>query len=779
MLTPAGPGGNARHRESKRRERRAERCPETHGSRSRHETRTRPRENSTVNEDRDRIQKLEEMVERLLRRDSHSSDRNSTMVRMTVKADCIPEFAPGNPNLTSTKWVDKIEQLAQINQWDEHLRIYHMQSRLTGLARTWYDNLPTYNYSWTEWKALIKRTFPDHHDFSATLRKLVNRSKLATETMTQYYFAKLELLQACEITGTKAVSCLIDGIGDRALQNSAKAGRYETPEHLYEKFLSTLADDNVIDTEDDKKGYVDTGCGLVTIRQSDAESLQLMYVSSKKILRGYGGSVIPVLGEANAVLEVDLIQASVEVVVVSDSVQSVPLMIGQTFINQSDVTVVIKDNRLRLFKSCLAALPEIEQLSPRKIPLWSKDAVVIPPNTIGFIEVYGPDDCNGEVYVDEVNSSEPGSEYAILSCITTIRGGVISLRNLSPTDMAIQQSKLLVRGRPCQPETLHQGVSVLHVDRCKQPGYLHPIEKFDTPMHTLHMDHLGPFVPSKRKNTHIITAIDGFTKFLFIKAVRSTKVGPVLTFLDEVINTFGVPRRLICDRGSCFTSKSFAEYCQRLGIKVNYNATATPRANGQAERYNRTILASLASTSDDERRWDDTLQQIRWGINTTINKTTNKTPCELLMGFQPRQANDAYLSAEVCSTKRDENLLETRATTSKRIQSLQSRQKQRYDAKRKAPNTYVVGQHVLIRKTIGTNDGKSRKLLPKFSGPYVITKILDHDRYVVKDLPGSTKSQKPYEGVIAIDKLKPYDTALESDDENITDDDNNSEHETH
>ncbi|KAJ8953799.1 hypothetical protein NQ318_006646 [Aromia moschata] len=680
----------------------------THGSRSRHETRTRPRENSTVNEDRDRIQKLEEMVERLLRRDSHSSDRNSTMVRMTVKADCIPEFAPGNPNLTSTKWVDKIEQLAQINQWDEHLRIYHMQSRLTGLARTWYDNLPTYNYSWTEWKALIKRTFPDHHDFSATLRKLVNRSKLATETMTQYYFAKLELLQACEITGTKAVSCLIDGIGDRALQNSAKAGRYETPEHLYEKFLSTLADDN-------------------------------------KILRGYGGSIIPVLGEANAVLEVDLIQASVEVVVVSDSVQSVPLMIGQTFINQSDVTVVIKDNRLRLFKSCLAALPEIEQLSPRKIPLWSKDAVVIPPNTIGFIEVYGPDDCNGEVYVDEVNSSEPGSEYAILSCITTIRGGVISLRNLSPTDMAIQQSKLLVRGRPCQPETLHQESEdiVTQIDTClynkestgKQPGYLHPIEKFDTPMHTLHMDHLGPFVPSKRKNTHIITAIDGFTKFLFIKAVRSTK--------------------------------------------VNYNATATPRANGQAERYNRTILASLASTSDDERRWDDTLQQIRWGINTTINKTTNKTPCELLMGFQPRQANDAYLSAEVCSTKRDENLLETRATTSKRIQSLQSRQKQRYDAKRKAPNTYVVGQHVLIRKTIGTNDGKSRKLLPKFSGPYVITKILDHDRYVVKDLPGSTRSQKPYEGVIAIDKLKPYDTALESDDENITDDDNNSEHETH
>lgn len=95
----------------------------------------------------------------------------------------------------------------------------------------------------------------------------------------------------------------------------------------------------------------------------------------------------------------------------------------------------------------------------------------------------------------------------------------------------------------------------------KQPGFLHPIEKFDVPMHTMHLDHLGPFVPSRRKNTYIITAIDGFTKFLFLKAVRSTKVGPVLRFLDEIFDTFGVARRIVCDRGSCFTSKKFAEYC--------------------------------------------------------------------------------------------------------------------------------------------------------------------------------------------------------------------------
>jgi hypothetical protein len=91
----------------------------------------------------------------------------------------------------------------------------------------------------------------------------------------------------------------------------------------------------------------------------------------------------------------------------------------------------------------------------------------------------------------------------------------------------------------------------------KQPGFLHPIPKFDIPMHTKHIDHLGPFVMSARKNTHLMLAIDGFTKFGFLKTVRNTSVGLVLGSLDEIFNMFGVAPRIVCDRGSCFTSKHF------------------------------------------------------------------------------------------------------------------------------------------------------------------------------------------------------------------------------
>lgn len=62
-----------------------------------------------------------------------------------------------------------------------------------------------------------------------------------------------------------------------------------------------------------------------------------------------------------------------------------------------------------------------------------------------------------------------------------------------------------------------------------------------------------------------------------------------------------------------------------------------------------------------------------------------------------------------------------------------------------------------------SNDGKSKKLLPKYSGPYVIAKKLDHDRYVIEDPKGSSRSQRKYRGVVSIDKMKAFNVEVSSD----------------
>lgn len=185
----------------------------------------------------DKTSRLELLVEKLI---EHQAQGSFAKQRIHAKPECIPEFTHGNPNLSSSKWIEKIEQLGAINNWDEPTTIFYMQTRLGGLARRWYDNLPSYQLTWTEGTELILKAFPDLQDFATLLRKVVNRCKVPTESWERYYFVKIKLLNACEISGKKGVSCIINGINDSSIQASAKAGRYETSNALYAEYLSTL-----------------------------------------------------------------------------------------------------------------------------------------------------------------------------------------------------------------------------------------------------------------------------------------------------------------------------------------------------------------------------------------------------------------------------------------------------------------------------------------------------------------------------------------------------------
>ncbi|KAB0796691.1 hypothetical protein PPYR_10752, partial [Photinus pyralis] len=159
-------------------------------------------------------------------------------------------------------------------------------------------------------------------------------------------------------------------------------------------------------------------------------------------------------------LTVDLVSAEVVAYVVVDSMQQVPVIVGQTFLNRTGVTLLLRDHQIRLFENHLAALPEVASLPPRKLPLWSKNAAVIPPNTIGFIEIANQEHHEGEVYVKATTRQKPGGEYNIPGCVTTI-GGVIAIQNISTNHLTFRQHQLIARGTPCENEISQNEVSNL------------------------------------------------------------------------------------------------------------------------------------------------------------------------------------------------------------------------------------------------------------------------------------------------------------------------------
>lgn len=73
----------------------------------------------------------------------------------------------------------------------------------------------------------------------------------------------------------------------------------------------------------------------------------------------------------------------------------------------------------------------------------------------------------------------------------------------------------------------------------KKEGFLHPIEKIPTPFHTLHIDHVGPFVTSTRKNKYIFVVVDGFTKFCFLEALPDTTSRRATKALLGIVHMFG------------------------------------------------------------------------------------------------------------------------------------------------------------------------------------------------------------------------------------------------
>lgn len=291
------------------------------------------------------------------------------------------------------------------------------------------------------------------------------------------------------------------------------------------------------------------------------------------------------------------------------------------------------------------------------------------------------------------------------------------------------------------------------------PGELHPIPKASIPFHTIHADHLGPFIRTKRGNTYILVIVDAFTKFVDITAVRNTKSATSIRVFREHFSYFGVPTRLITDQGTSFTSGKFKAFTQSCGIKHVLNAVATPRANGQVERYNRTILAALGAMNHDKPNglWDEHLPNIQLGINTTVHATTKKTPAELLFGRNLTNPSEGLLSDIINEVTPDieENLDDMRASAGELIKTQQNKDKTRYDRYRKMGIRFKEGDLVRVIRAATGIEGQSKKLEPKCKGPYRIKKVLPNDRFVVEDTP-LTKTNKRYEAIVAIDKIFPW-----------------------
>ncbi|KAF5299883.1 hypothetical protein FQA39_LY11420 [Lamprigera yunnana] len=363
---------------------------------------------------------------------------NPNLLQIDPKGDgnesTIPDFNPESSKLSATEWIKLIETIAIERDWKPDEKLYVLTSRLAGYARQWYLNTGLKCKNWIDLKQSFVSAFPSENDYYYLLSKMVSKKKEERESLTTYFHHKVALLNACDIYGRKAVSCIVGGLPNGTLKDNCKWQNFDDPDLLYQYLRSYSENPNeppkkiavekrpkstpkkattnqicyyckkkghlVVNCElkfkqrgsqpfaelppkeesrsnpnsgpqrgslSQKplynkyftdvaingipiKGYVDQASECTTIREETAHFLKLPYNKLYKTVKGFGGHSVSVIGVVETSICVDRAMGNVKLYIVSDLAQVIPIIVGQSFTEQSHVVVMKDGDKVRYYQ---------------------------------------------------------------------------------------------------------------------------------------------------------------------------------------------------------------------------------------------------------------------------------------------------------------------------------------------------------------------------------------------------------------------------------------------
>jgi hypothetical protein len=122
------------------------------------------------------------------------------------------------------------------------------------------------------------------------------------------------------------------------------------------------------------------------------------------------------------------------------------------------------------------------------------------------------------------------------------------------------------------------------------------------PWQMVAFDIVGPFKPTRRGHTHILTLMEYFTKWPEAIALKSTDSRTIARALISLFCRFGLPEQVLSDRGPNLVSEVMTSAWKMMGIKKKMTTSHHPQTDGMLERFHRTLEAILSKTPIYSRR---------------------------------------------------------------------------------------------------------------------------------------------------------------------------------
>ena len=266
-------------------------------------------------------------------------------------------------------------------------------------------------------------------------------------------------------------------------------------------------------------------------------------------------------------------------------------------------------------------------------------------------------------------------------------------------------------------------------------GELQPIQIPEWKWDDISMDFIVGLPRTSNGYDTIWVIVDRLTKSAHFLPIKKTITLEHLAelYVKEVVRLHGVPKSIISDRDTRFTSHFWKCVQECLGTKLKYSTAFHPQTDGQTERTNQVLEDMLrACVLDFKGNWSKFLPLAEFAYNNSYQATIEMAPYEALYGRRCRSPLTWHEAGEKkvleWDLQRKTQLIDDTTEAIKmirqRIATAQSRQKSYADVRRR-PLEFEVGDFVFIKvapmKGV-MRFGKKGKLSPRYVGPYEVVK---------------------------------------------------------
>ena len=297
------------------------------------------------------------------------------------------------------------------------------------------------------------------------------------------------------------------------------------------------------------------------------------------------------------------------------------------------------------------------------------------------------------------------------------------------------------------------------VEHQRPGGILQPLEIPVWKWDDISMDFVTHLPRTFRGHDTIWVIVDRLTKSAHFLAMnlRMSMAKLAQLYIKEIVRLHGVPSSIVSDGDPRFTSRLWQTLQGAMGSKLTIISAYHPQIDGQSERTIQSLEDLLRTCILDHLgAWDEVLPLIEFTYNNSFHASIGMTPYEALYGRRCRTPLCWYQDGEAVLVEPEllEQTIEKVRMVRNIMQASQSRQKA-YADRRRRPLEFAAGDHVFLRVTRTTGVGRalrSRKLSPKFLGPYQITRRIWPVAYEIT-LPPQLANLHP---VFHVSQLRKY-----------------------